>query len=148
MRPRQPPLITVYSILILKRVSVMAEAGQRDVHDAHARHCWAGAGDRLILGYSRGWIVVAAGATMLAAGGAQYGFGAFDLRLATTQHWGPLAVGCSLGAPVQRPRLGDRDRHRAVRAAAPGRAAPAVAVGGRGAADSQQETPAQEVPIA
>jgi MFS family permease len=91
-------LTTVYSILNLKRVSVMAEAGQRDVHDAHARRCWAGAGDRLILGYSRAWIAVAACAAALAVGGAQYGFGAFDLRLATTQHWGPLAVGCSLTA--------------------------------------------------
>lgn len=114
MRPGSLSLTTVYSILGLKRVSVMAEAGQRNVHDAHA------------------WI-----ACQSAASGAL----PWRRRSGGSDRARP-------GAPVQRPRLGDRDRHRAMRAAAPGRAAPVVAVGGRDAANSQQETTAQEVPIA
>jgi hypothetical protein len=68
----------------------------------------------MVLGYSRAWIAAAAGATMLAAAGAEYGCGVFAVRLATAHHWGPLTAGwafaawlaCQLTAlPVGRRRL-------------------------------------------
>jgi hypothetical protein len=68
----------------------------------------------MVLGYSRAWIAAAAGATMLAAAGAEYGCGVLAVRLGTAHHWGPLTAGwafaawlaCQLAAlPVFRLRL-------------------------------------------
>jgi len=73
-------------------------AGQHHVHDARGRRTWAGPSDRMVLGYSRAWIAAAAGATMLAAAGAEYGFGVFAVRLGTTHHWGPLTAGWAVAA--------------------------------------------------
>ena len=73
-----------------------------------------GPGDRMVLGYSRFWIAAAAGATLLAAAGAEYGCGVFAVRLGTVHHWGPLTtvlafaawLACQLAAlPVGRRRL-------------------------------------------
>ena len=89
-------------------------AGQHHVHDARGRRSWVGPSDRMVLGYSRTWIAAAAGATLLAAAGAEYGSGVFAVRLATAHHWGPLTAGwafaawlaCQLAAlPVSRRRL-------------------------------------------
>lgn len=68
-------------------------AGQHHVHDARGRRTWVGPSDRMVLGYSRAWIAAAAGATMLTAVSAEYGFGVFAVRLGTTHHWGPLTAG-------------------------------------------------------
>lgn len=90
-------------------------AGQHHVHDARDRRTWVGPSDRMVLGYSRAWIAAAAGATMLAAAGTEYGYGVFAVRLGTAHHWGPLTAGwafaawlaCQLAAlPVDRGRLG------------------------------------------
>lgn len=89
-------------------------AGQHLVHDARGRRSWVGASDRMVLGYSRAWIAAAAGATTLAAAGAEYGCGVFAVQLGTAHHWGPLTAGwafaawlaCQLAAlPVVRRRL-------------------------------------------
>lgn len=53
----------------------------------------AGPGDRMVLGYSRAWVVAAACAAMLAIAGTQYGFGAFAVRLGTARHGVPVAAG-------------------------------------------------------
>jgi len=89
-------------------------AGQHLVHAAHGRRTWVGPSDQMVLGYSRAWIAAAAGTTMLAAAGAEYGCGVLAVRLGTAHHWGPLTAGwafaawlaCQLAAlPVFRLRL-------------------------------------------
>ena len=56
--------------------------------------------DRMLLGYSRAWGAVAAGVTMLAVGGTQYGFGVVSLGTMGHggAHWGPLAAGWGFAA--------------------------------------------------
>ena len=57
----------------------MARTG-RDVHDGDGRHSWLG---------PRAWVAAAACATMLAAGGTQYGYGVLSVRLWAGAHVGP-----------------------------------------------------------
>jgi hypothetical protein len=73
-------------------------AGQHHVHDARDRRAWVGPSDQMVLGYSRAWIAAAAGATMLAAVGTEYGCGALAVRLGTAHHWGPLTAGWAFAA--------------------------------------------------
>jgi hypothetical protein len=56
--------------------------------------------DRTLLGYSRAWGAVAAGVTMLAVGGTQYGFSVVSLGTAGHggAHWGPLTAGWGFAA--------------------------------------------------
>lgn len=76
----------------------MAGTAERNVHDVYGRRYRVGPSDRMLLGYPRAWVAAAACAVMLAAGGTQYGFGAFALRLAAVHHWGTAAVGWGFAA--------------------------------------------------
>lgn len=70
----------------------MAKTG----HDIYpSSSSWPKLSDQLLLGYSRGWVAVAAGVTMLAAGATQYGLSVVTLETAGRAgvHWGQPAAG-------------------------------------------------------
>jgi len=65
----------------------------RDIRDVYGRRYRVGETDRELLGRSRGWMLWAAWAAMLAAGAGQYGYGALLPSLAGLHGWS-LRQGC------------------------------------------------------
>ncbi len=83
----------------------------RAVRDVFGRSYRPGPSDQALLGHSRAWVAAAAWATMLAAGGTQYGYGAFAARAAHASGLRAVAwefvlwVGCQSAASGTLPWL-------------------------------------------